>query len=84
MTDLSQKARRQKLLYRCSKRGTKENELRFSAFAAKYLDQLSVEELDDLEVLLDCPDPELAVWLEDPERVPEAYNTSVFWKVCGV
>ena len=83
MTDLSHTSKRQKLLYRCSKRGTKENELIFRAFADEYLDRLNLEELEELEMLLDCPDHELARWLADPTHMPAVYRTGVFEKVRG-
>jgi len=67
-----------RLFYRCIKRGTKENELLFRAFAERYLDQLSLSDLDDLDVLLNCLDADLTHWLFHPETLPLDYDTAVF------
>lgn len=75
---------RQKLLYYCSKRGTKENELVLRRFAEKHLDHLTESQLDALESLLACTDPQLDHWLSHPEDIPHEYKTDVFQMVLEV
>jgi antitoxin CptB len=73
-----------KLFYRATKRGTKENELLLRAFAERYLDHLNAAELQDFSALLDCLDPDLSQWLEDPKRLPSVYDTRVFGLLRGL
>ncbi|HEY1709880.1 MAG TPA: succinate dehydrogenase assembly factor 2 [Rhizomicrobium sp.] len=73
--------RRARLRFRCARRGFKEVDLIFGAFAADHLDGLSEEELDSLEALLDVPDQEVYGWLRDHAPVPAAFDTAVFAKL---
>ena len=67
-----------KLIYRATKRGTKENEIILGGFLKRYGEQLTVAQLQDLDRLLDCLDSDITAWLAEPGSVPEAHDTDVF------
>jgi antitoxin CptB len=51
--------RRKRLLFRCWHRGTREMDLILGRFADAEITRLTDEELTDLELLIDVPDPDL-------------------------
>src|SRR6201996_3326683 len=51
--------RRKRLLFRCWHRGTREMDLILGRFADAEIADLTDEELTDLELLIDAPDPDL-------------------------
>lgn len=72
--------------FRAQRRGFKEVDLIFGAFAAEFLPRLSPAELDQFEALLDVPDQDVFGWLQDTAPVPSEYDTTVFAKLkslCG-
>ena len=71
-----------KLIYRATKRGTKENEIILGGFVKRHGQTLTTAQFQDLDALLDCLDTDIAVWLRDPDTVPEAYDTEVFLENC--
>ena len=78
--------RRARLRFRAQRRGFKEVDLIFGAFAAEVLPTLSVAELDVFEALLEAPDQEVYGWLCGQGPVPPRYDTPVFAKLralCG-
>lgn len=70
--------RRKKLFFRAHRRGFKEVDLIFGAFAAAHLEALSASELDDFEALLGAPDQAVYAWLQDHADVPAEYDNAVF------
>lgn len=54
--------RKAKLIWRC-RRGMLELDLLFQWFIANYVDKLTDEEIESLELLLTSPDPDLYQWL---------------------
>lgn len=68
-------ARRRRLLFRATHRGTYENDLMIGGFVRAHLDAFTDADLDALEALMDWPDVDLADWLTGrrpmPEDVPE-------------
>ena len=82
----SSENRRKRLLFRAQRRGFKEVDLIFGAFAAEFLPQLTDTELDQFEALLTAPDQEVYAWLRGAEPVPAEYDNPVFAglkAVCG-
>jgi len=77
----SSETRRKQLLFRCQRRGFKELDLIFGAFAAEYLNGLNADELEQLDLLLNAPDDDVYAWLRGYEPVPQRYASSVFDKV---
>jgi len=77
----SSEARRKQLLFRCQRRGFKELDLIFGAFAAEYLNALNADELEQLDQLLNAPDEDVYAWLRGYEPLPERYASPVFDKL---
>ncbi len=77
----SSEARRKQLLFRCQRRGFKELDLIFGAFAAEHLSMLSADELEQLDLLLNAPDDDVYAWLRGYEPVPARYASPVFGKL---
>lgn len=63
-------ARRRRLLYRASHRGTYENDLLIGGFVATRLAEFSDAELDALEAVLELPDVDLADYLTGRRAIP--------------
>ena len=82
MTDLAQggssENRRKRLLFRAQRRGFKEVDLIFGAYADAALGGLDEAGLDQFEALLTAPDQEIYAWLRGAEAVPSAYDNPVF------
>jgi antitoxin CptB len=79
-------ARRKRLLFRAQRRGFKEVDLIFGAFAAEELAGLDAVELDQFEALLEAPDQEVYTWLCGHAAPPSEFDTPVFARlkaVCG-
>ena len=73
--------RRKKILMRAWHRGIKEMDLMFGRFVDGELDNLSDEELSQLEMLLDQFDRDLLQWFTDELPVPEAFDCAIFHKI---
>ena len=63
-------ARRRRLLFRATHRGTHENDLMIGGFVREHLDALSETDIDELENLLELPDGDLADWLTGRRPIP--------------
>ena len=74
----SSEARRKRLLFRAQRRGFKEVDLIFGAYAQDHLAVLDEAALDQFEALLAAPDQEVYAWLRGAEPVPAAYDNAVF------
>lgn len=70
-------ARVKRLIYRSSYTGMKETDLLLGQFAARYLAELSDDELDMFEALLDAGDPKILAWVQGDEEVPKAFQGPV-------
>jgi antitoxin CptB len=80
----SSEARRKQLLFRCQRRGFKELDLIFGAFAAEHLNALSDDELEQLDLLLNAPDDDVYAWLRGYEATPARYASPVFGKLQAI
>ena len=82
MTDLEQggssENRRKRLLFRAQRRGFKEVDLIFGAYADTELGRLDEAGLDQFEALLTAPDQDVYAWLRGAQPVPPAYDNAVF------
>jgi antitoxin CptB len=63
-------ARRRRVLYRATHRGTHETDLLVGGFVEGRIDALSEAELDALEDVLELPDTDLADWLTGRRPIP--------------
>jgi len=50
----------------------------FGTFAAREIDSLDENALDDLDALLKAPDQDVFAWLKGEVPVPAAFDTMVF------
>jgi len=82
MTDLDQggssENRRKRLLFRAQRRGFKEVDLIFGAYAENHLAGLDEVGLDQFEALLTAPDQDVYAWLRGAQAVPAEYDNAVF------
>ena len=81
LTDLQ--IRRKQALFRAQRRGFKELDLLFGAFADAHLENLSEDELARFEGLLSVPDWQMNDWIMGHEKVPQAHDHSVFAQLCA-
>ena len=63
-------ARRRRLLYRATHRGTQEADLLIGGFLKPRLAAMTESELGAMETLLEHPDPDLADWLTGRRPIP--------------
>jgi antitoxin CptB len=77
----SSEARRKQLFFRAQRRGIRELDLIFGAFAAAHLAGLDDSELDRFDTLLNAPDDDVYAWLRGRAPVPPAYASPVFDKL---
>jgi len=74
----SSENRRKKLLFRAQRRGFKEVDLIFGAWAARHLAGLDPAGLDHFEALLGAPDQNVYDWLRGGVPVPAEHDNEVF------
>jgi antitoxin CptB len=70
--------RRKKALFRAQRRGFRELDLIFGAFADAHLPALDAPGLDRFEALLSLPDWQIYDWLVGNQPVPGEFDTEVF------
>ena len=70
--------RRKKLLFRAQRRGFKEVDLIFGAWAERHLADLDETGLAQFEALLVAPDQDVYDWLRDAAPVPSQHDNAVF------
>jgi antitoxin CptB len=63
-------ARRRRVLFRATHRGTHETDLLVGGFVAPRVSAMTEAELDALETILDLPDIDLADWLTGRREIP--------------
>jgi antitoxin CptB len=74
----SSETRRKRLLFRAQRRGFKEVDLIFGAYAQDHLAALDETGLDQFEALLTAPDQDVYAWLRDVKAVPAEHDNPVF------
>ena len=74
----SSENRRKRLLFRAQRRGFKEVDLIFGAYADAQLAGLDEAGLDQFEALLIAPDQEVYDWLRGAVPVPATHDNAVF------
>ena len=70
MTEPEYDARRRRLMFRATHRGTFENDLMIGGFVRANLATFTEAELDAMEELLELPDVDLADWLTRRRPIP--------------
>lgn len=66
-----------KLLYKSQNRGCKENDLIVGKYAAKYLSEMSVAELNDFAAILEENDVDIYDWLVKKTKAPSHLNQKI-------
>jgi antitoxin CptB len=74
----SSENRRKMLLFRAQRRGFKEVDLIFGAYAERFLPGLDTAGLDRFEALLLAPDQDVYEWLRGAVQVPAEHDHEVF------
>jgi antitoxin CptB len=67
--------RRRKLKFRSWHRGIREMDLIMGRFADACIERLDEAELDELERLMDVPDPEIYAWITGERAPPDDFDT---------
>ena len=70
--------RRKRLGHRSRYRGFREVDIIFGRFADRCLADLTEEEMDHYEALLDAPDLDVYAWVTDRQPVPANFDNAVF------
>lgn len=70
-------ARLKKLSFRAWRRGFKEADIILGNFANDRLPEMTPEELDIFEILLEVPDQDLYGWIIQRDPTPEAFRSVV-------
>ena len=65
-------------MFRAQRRGFKEVDLIFGAYAQAHLAALDETGLDQFEALLAAPDQDVYAWLRGAEPVPPDHDNAVF------
>ena len=69
-------ARRKRLIWRASHRGTREMDLLLGGFAKSQIERFSETELDELETIIGLPDQDLMGWILGGVPVPQRQATA--------
>lgn len=77
LTGIGLDARRRRILFRATHRGTKEADLLVGGFVARHVAGMDGEALDAIEAVLELPDTDLADWLTGRRAVPEEMQTEM-------
>ena len=70
-------ARRKQLLFRSHHCGMKENDILLGRFADAHIEELTEEQLDKYEALMEQNDIDLMNWIVGKTPVPEAFDHDV-------
>jgi antitoxin CptB len=73
--------RRKRLRFRCWHRGMKEMDLLLGPFADQHIAAMSGGDLDQLEALLACPDPDLYNWITLQHEIPASMRSPVLDRI---
>ena len=77
MPETEEHIRRKRLRFRSWHRGTRELDLMLGRFADRFIHDLTTEQLDRYEALVDQPDPDIYRWISGGEAPPAAHDTDV-------
>lgn len=69
--------RQKKILWRSRHRGTKELDILVFKLAEKYLQNMNESELDELEQVLELPEPLLQHWFLNPDDIDDRMSASL-------
>ena len=75
--------RRRRILFRAWRRGMREMDLVMGQFADANLPTMTEAELDELERLMEAPDPQVLAWIVGERPTPPAYDTPLFARLAA-
>ncbi|XUY25700.1 succinate dehydrogenase assembly factor 2 [Agrobacterium sp. rho-8.1] len=73
--------RRRRILYRCWHRGIREMDLVLGQFAEENIADLSEEQLDELEIIMDEEDQDLVQMVTGAQAIPDKFQTPLFMTI---
>jgi antitoxin CptB len=74
-------ARRRRLLFRATHRGTYENDILLGGFVQRHLAAFDASEIGALEQILELPDNDLADWLTGRSLIPVEVDTPLLRRI---
>jgi antitoxin CptB len=74
-------ARRRRLLFRATHRGTRENDLLLGGFVSARIDAFTEAEMGELDEIMELPDPMLADWLTGRVLLPETTHLTLLFEI---
>ncbi|MGA8191827.1 MAG: succinate dehydrogenase assembly factor 2 [Acetobacteraceae bacterium] len=74
-------ARRRRLLFRATHRGTYENDILLGGFVQRHLAAFDDSEIGALEQILELPDNDLADWLTGRSLIPAEVDTPLLRRI---
>ena len=74
-------ARRRRLLFRATHRGTYENDILIGGFVRRHIAAFDESEIAALEELLELPDNDLADWLTGRASIPAEADTPMLRRI---
>ncbi len=75
--DEEEAIRRKRLIFRSWHRGMRETDLMLGRFADKYVADMTPDQLDRFEALLESPDPDIYNWVIGAATVPPNMKTDI-------
>lgn len=81
MTEETLENKRKRLIFRSWHRGTREMDLIMGSFADKYVPELSPEDLDCYDEVLQNPDPDLYDWISGRVEMPANLKNPILEKL---
>lgn len=78
---LDVESRRKRILYRATHRGTKEADVMIGGFFSAAVAGLDPAEFDEIERLLDEPDPDLVNWLMGRVAPPARWRGTIYDRI---
>jgi antitoxin CptB len=74
-------ARRRRLLFRATHRGTYENDILLGGFVQRHIAAFDDSEIAELEEILELPDNDLADWLTGRSPIPPEVDTPLLRRI---
>jgi antitoxin CptB len=74
-------ARRRRLLFRATHRGTYENDILLGGFVQRHIAAFDESEIAALEEILELPDNDLADWLTGRSPIPSEVDTLLLRRI---
>jgi antitoxin CptB len=75
--------RRKRILYRANHRGMKEADVMLGGYVSAHVAELTDDQLDQLETLLDELDVDIMDWVMGKKPVPAQHDHAVYAQILG-